>query len=155
MNCLSWNCRRLGRSRTVQDLVRLVRTHSPKLVFLSETRRSEDQVKNLRCRLGLRHCLTIKGEGKGGGLALFWDESLIVDLQSISERHIDILINEVGQSFRWRGTFVYGKPKVQDRYRMWNLLRQLNTSLNFPWMMVGDFANTRLTSTLVCLFCDE
>nr|TKW09857.1 hypothetical protein SEVIR_6G128700v2 [Setaria viridis] len=92
MNILSWNCQGLRRSQTVQELVCLVRIHSPKIVFLSKTRQSDDWVRNLRWRLELQNCLTIKGEGKGGGVALFWDEGLTVDLQSMGEHHIDVLL---------------------------------------------------------------
>ena len=109
MNLLCWNCRGVGRSRTVQELVRLVRTHNPKIVFLSETRQSDERVKNLRWRLGLKNCLTVKKEGTGGGLALFWDDSIVVDLQSLGEHHIDVLIRAGLNSTQWRGTFIYGE----------------------------------------------
>lgn len=75
MNALAWNCWGLGNSRTVHDLCSLVRLHHPKVVFLSETRMSESRSKNLRFKLGLRHCLSISSDGFSGGLVLFWDES--------------------------------------------------------------------------------
>ena len=108
MNILSWNCRGVGRSRTVQELVRLVRTYNPKIVFLSETRQCDERVRNLKWRLGLRNCLTAKGVGKGGGLGLFWDENLDVELLSIGENHVDVLVKEQDKDMKWRGTFVYG-----------------------------------------------
>lgn len=37
MKLLSWNCRELGNSRSVQDLSNLVKGKSPKVVFLIET----------------------------------------------------------------------------------------------------------------------
>ncbi|KAG2598477.1 hypothetical protein PVAP13_5KG367307, partial [Panicum virgatum] len=129
MNLLCWNCRGVWRSRTVQELVRLVRTHNPKIVFLSETRQSDERVKNLRWRL----------EGTGGGLALFWDDNVVVDLQSLGEHHIDVLIRADVNSTQWRGTFIYGEARVQDRPRMWDLIRQLKSQMNYPWIMVGDF----------------
>jgi len=139
MNLLCWNCRGVGRSRTVQELVRLVRTHNPKIVFLSETRQSDERVKNLRWHLGLKNCLTVKKEGTGGGLALFWDDSIVVDLQSLGEHHIDVLIRAGLNSTQWRGTFIYGEARVQDRPKMWDLMRKLKSQMNFPWLMVGDF----------------
>lgn len=33
MNCLAWNCQGIGGASVVRDLVALVGTHSPKLVF--------------------------------------------------------------------------------------------------------------------------
>lgn len=67
MNILSWNCRGSGRPRTVQDLVCLVQTHKPKLVFLSETHQNTERVCGLKWRLGLRNCVAVPGEGTGEG----------------------------------------------------------------------------------------
>lgn len=92
-------------------------------MFLSKARQSDDWVRNLRWRLELQNCLTIKGEGKGGGLALFWDEGLTVDLQSMGEHHIDVLVKDVGSVWQWRGSFIYGEPRAQDRHLMWDLMR--------------------------------
>ena len=139
MNILSWNCRGVGRSRTVQELVRLVRTYNPKIVFLSETRQCDERVRNLKWRLGLRNCLTSKGDGKGGGLGRFWDENLDVELLSIGEHHVDVLVKERDKDLIWRGTFVYGEPRVQDRHLMWKRLRTLKNKSSAPWVMIGDF----------------
>ena len=139
MNILSWNCRGVGRSRTVQELVRLVRTYNPKIVFLSETRQCDERVRNLKWRLGLRNCLTAKGVGKGGGLGLFGDENLDVELLSIGENHVDVLVKEQDKDLKWRGTFVYGEPRVQDRHLMWERLRTLKNKSSAPWVMIGDF----------------
>ena len=139
MNILSWNCRGVGRSRTVQELVRLVQTYNPKIVFLSETRQCDERVRNLKWRLGLRNCLTAKGVGKGGGLGLFGDENLDVELLSIGENHVDVLVKEQDKDLKWRGTFVYGEPRVQDRHLMWERLRTLKNKSSAPWVMIGDF----------------
>ena len=85
MNAIVWNCRGVGNSRTVRDLDDLVRSHNPKLVFLSETMISESRVKSLRWRLGLKGCLAVDSHGKRGGIALFWDENILIDLLSMGE----------------------------------------------------------------------
>ena len=76
MNLLSCNCRGLGQPRTFQELVCLVQTYHPKIVFLSERRQCEEKVKAIRWRIGLKHCRTNDGKGKGAGIALFWDEAI-------------------------------------------------------------------------------
>jgi hypothetical protein len=58
MNLLAWNCRGLGLPRTVHELVLLVRAYRPKILFISETRQGEKKIKELRWRLGLKHCMT-------------------------------------------------------------------------------------------------
>ncbi|PNT74869.1 hypothetical protein BRADI_1g23405v3 [Brachypodium distachyon] len=75
MNLLCWNCRGLGQPRTVRELERLVTVHKPKLLFVSETCNRQKYVESLRWRLGLKHVITVTEDGKGGGLALFWDEN--------------------------------------------------------------------------------
>jgi hypothetical protein len=84
MSILSWNCRGLGQPQTIQGLVRLIHTTSPKIVFLSETRQHRDRVSNIKGRLGMDNCLVVDGVGKGGGLALYWnDEVKISNLKNL------------------------------------------------------------------------
>uniref|UniRef100_A0A2N9FKU0 Uncharacterized protein n=1 Tax=Fagus sylvatica TaxID=28930 RepID=A0A2N9FKU0_FAGSY len=44
MNCISWNCCRLGNQGTVQELAHLVREKDPSVLFLSETWTDEDRL---------------------------------------------------------------------------------------------------------------
>ncbi|PNT70987.1 hypothetical protein BRADI_2g20947v3 [Brachypodium distachyon] len=109
MMILAWNCRGLGRPRTVQDLVRMVHVHQPKIVFLCKTRQKKNVVESLRWRLGLKNVITVCNDTKGGGLALFWDDSI-----------------------QWRCTFVYGEPQAHLCHNMWELLRRLKPMGNGP-----------------------
>jgi hypothetical protein len=112
MIAMSWNPRGIGDPRTVRELERLVHTHHPQLVFLSETHQRKDVVEALRWRLGLKHVVSFQGKGKGGGLALFWHESLDVELFKISARIIDVIIHDTKKGVKWRCTFVYGEPRT-------------------------------------------
>jgi hypothetical protein len=87
----------------------------------------------------MKYVFTCKGKGKGGGLALFWDESVKVDLCKFSDRHIDVTIHNLPVGNKWRCTFVYGEPRTHERYNMWNLLRRIKPLLTDPWLMLGDF----------------
>jgi hypothetical protein len=118
MSLLSWNCRGLEQPRTVRELICLVYIFCPKLVFLSETRQQKDRVRNLRTRVGLNNCFVVDGEGKGGGLTLYWDDSIKIDIISFGRHHIGTLIWDGERHAAWRGTFVYGEPRTQDRYKM-------------------------------------
>ena len=139
MNALAWNCRGVGNSRTVRDLAALVQTYNPKLVFLSETRQSEEQMKGLRWRLGLKGCLARSSVGRSGGIALFWEESLLVDLITISNKIIDVSVQECPSSQPWRITFIYGEPRVEDRHLTWELMKRIKYRSDKPWIVVGDF----------------
>jgi hypothetical protein len=116
-----------------------VQTYKPCVVFLCETRQSEERVKNLRFRIGMAGFYHVKGDGKGGGLAIYWQEGINIDLLSFSKRHIDVHISGGPYEHKWRGTFVYGEPKACDRHNMWLKLRQIKPRSTEPWLMLGDF----------------
>lgn len=139
MNALAWNCRGVGNSRTVRDLAAFLQAYNPKLVFLSETRQSEEQMKNLRWRLGLKGCLARSCVGRSGGIALFWKESLLVDLITISNKVIDAAVRECPNSQPWRISFVYGDPRVEDRHLTWEFMKRIKYRSDKPWVMMGDF----------------
>jgi hypothetical protein len=75
-------------------------------VFLCETRRNNVIVERLRWILGLKHCVAHHEPGKGGGLALFWDESIEVELNKIGGRIIDVIVHDMPKGIKWRCTFV-------------------------------------------------
>jgi len=49
-------------------------------------------VKGLRYRLGLNNVLVRSSDGKGGGLALYRDDKVIVELKKLDPHFIDVNI---------------------------------------------------------------
>jgi hypothetical protein len=96
-------------------------------------------MRRLRSRLGLKGFTGIDSNGKSGGLALFWHEHLLVDVQEVTDRYIDIHIQVNQQEPRWRLTCVYGEPRVENRQQMWDKLRALKPLTDLPWCVLGDF----------------
>jgi hypothetical protein len=72
--------------------VHLVRIKCPKIVFISKTSQQSDRVRNLKRRLALDNGFVVDGKGKGGGLALYWDNSIKLTVLSYGMHHIDTLI---------------------------------------------------------------
>lgn len=139
MNALAWNCRGVGNRRTVQEVLALSKANIPKLVFLCETRQAANKVEKMKWRLGLKGFCGVSSDGFSGGLALFWDESLQVSLLDSCARYIDVMIRDNATGVQWRGTFVYGEPRVENRYLMWEHLVRLKGVSNEPWFVCGDF----------------
>ena len=136
---MSWNCRGIGNATTVRDLCTLVKEVGSHLVFLCETRQKVERIRHLRNRLGLKGFAGVSNEGMCGGLALFWHESVYVEVLNMNERHIDAYVRMTVDGPLWHVTFVYGEPCVENRHRMWSLLEDIRQSSNLPWLVMGDF----------------
>ncbi|TXG57799.1 hypothetical protein EZV62_015628 [Acer yangbiense] len=89
---LSWNVRGLGNPRTFIALSRLLKTHSPELVFLSKTKLNDRKTDKFRNLLGYSGCFCVDSNGNSGGLMLLWKDSLMVTILSFSSGHIDARI---------------------------------------------------------------
>jgi hypothetical protein len=75
----------------------------------------------------LKGCLAVDSRGKRGGIALFWDENIQVNLLTIDDRYIDVSIREDPNAEPWRAAFIYGEPRVEDRHRIWEIMQRLKT----------------------------
>lgn len=139
MSLLFWNCRGAGNRRTVREVVALTKANSPKFVFLSETRQTSVNMERLKWRLGLKGFCGVDCDGRGGGLALFWDDTLQVTVMDVCKRYIDVSVYDHDADKSWRSTFIYGEPRVENRYRMWEHLSRLKGCSDLPWVVCGDF----------------
>lgn len=139
LNCLSWNCRGGGNAITIRDLESLTKANDSRIVFLCETRQREERMRRHCRRLGLRGFTGVSSNGNSGGLALYWDDSLFVEVQDTSDRYIDAHVRVSPEDPLWRLTCVYGEPKAENRHHMWSKLQELKQKSNLPWLIVGDF----------------
>jgi hypothetical protein len=96
-------------------------------------------VARLKNRLGLPGFNGIDSDGLSGGLALFWHESVHVEIKKVTERFIDAHIRTSSADPVWHAMFVYGEPRVENRHRMWSALCDLKASSSLPWSVMGDF----------------
>ncbi|XP_073019456.1 uncharacterized protein [Primulina eburnea] len=90
--------------------------------------------------LGTKRALEETGEGRSGGLILFWKATLDVSIHSYSSGHIDCLVKHFEKC--WRFTRFYGNPEVSKRYLSWKLLWRLfgnQDRRGVPWLVRGDF----------------
>ena len=138
MKALSLNCRGLGNQATVAELHGLVKLEVPKLVFLMETRLPVRRLEFLRVKLGMYGCFGVDRRRLGGGLALLWDASITIHIQSYSPYHIDTHVFQE-DNVAWRFTGFYGHPETALRIRSWSLLRCLHGLSDKPWLVLGDF----------------
>ena len=128
MSCLAWNCCGLGNPCTVRELGDLIRAKDPFIVFLAKTWADEARLKELKRNLGFDNLHFVERISKEGGLALFWKNTVDLQVQTSSKNHIDAIVNK-GVDGAWRLTGFYGEPVTHKRIESWNLLRDLNSRM--------------------------
>ena len=60
-----------------------------------------------------------------------WSENVNLEIKSYSKHHIDTCI-QTAEGSCWRGTRVYGNPKMEERKHTWELLKRLS-GYPFTW----------------------
>jgi len=81
-------------------------------VFLAETWADEARLKELKRNLGFDNLHFVERISKGGGLALFWKNTVDLQVQTSSKNHIDAIVNK-GVDGAWRLMGFYGEPVTQ------------------------------------------
>lgn len=94
MNCLSWNCRSLGKARTVRVLNDLIKDRNPDVVFLIETISQANKIEELRIKLGYSQCFAVDCVGRSGGLAMMCKETENCIITGYPQHHVDIVFLE-------------------------------------------------------------
>ena len=94
MSCLSWNCCRFRNPQTEDELIALVTAKDPKLVFLMETKFEKYILERVGRRIQFTNLFVVPRVNTSGGLALYWKSDLDVDVQTFSNRHIDVIVNK-------------------------------------------------------------
>ena len=138
MNLLVWNCRGLGNLRTERELVSILRAKDPSVVFIAETWADEARLERTLSNINFDQKWVVPRTTRGGGLVLFWKNSVNLTVVESHKYYIDAIINKNGDN-EWRFTGFYGEPDSSRRNEAWAKLRSLNSSQNIPWLCAGDF----------------
>lgn len=67
--------------------------HRPHLIFLCETKLRSKQIMEKGKNLNFNNYFTVERNGLGGGLALLWNDEIVVDIKSYSMHHIDVVVH--------------------------------------------------------------
>ncbi|XP_021726600.1 uncharacterized protein LOC110693734 [Chenopodium quinoa] len=138
---LSWNCRGLGRTATVNALKRIVFLERPQVMFLSETRLKAFEMEKIKQKIKFHSCFVVECDGEGrkrsGGLALLWQSTIDVVVSSYSLNHVDALVG-ANEHEEWRFMVIYGHPEEENKYKTGQLLESLRDTNEKSWLVEGD-----------------
>jgi hypothetical protein len=68
--------------------------------------------------LGFNKSFAVSSSGRSGGLGIFWNEEINLEIVGYSLYHIDAIIDDL-VDVKTRVTFVYGEAQVNERYKTW------------------------------------
>ena len=138
MGTFCWNCRGVGNVATVQELRDFTRKLAPTLLCIVETQIEGSRVENLAGTLGYDKSYAVDSRGSSGGLGLFWNKEIKIEVLGYSDYHLDVSVEEAGLE-EWRLTCVYGEAQTHLRHQTWTVLKNISTLSSLSWLCMGDF----------------
>ena len=82
MSLLVWNCRGLGNLATEKELGEINWVKDPSVMFIAETWADEASLKSIKYRLQFDHMFMVPRIHRGGGLVLFWKDSIKLNVKT-------------------------------------------------------------------------
>ncbi|XP_060187475.1 uncharacterized protein LOC132616812 [Lycium barbarum] len=84
------------------------------------------------------------GSAVNGRIWVMWNAGVDVLILKESSQTMHCKVKDRNSNFSSFVTFVYGLHTLADRLPLWTQLREINTIVSGPWLVVGDF-NSVLT----------
>ncbi|KAB2606206.1 hypothetical protein D8674_005923 [Pyrus ussuriensis x Pyrus communis] len=128
-----------GSDTTVRALHGLIRKKRPSMIFLSEIKMKDHRILGVRRRLGYLHGFDVSPIGISGGLSLWWEDNLEVNIIFLSKHIIDDVMRIKGQTQWSRITGVYGTSYRVEKNLFWDWMVNHFTPTDIPWICGGDF----------------
>ncbi|KAH7865616.1 hypothetical protein Vadar_008962 [Vaccinium darrowii] len=122
-----------------QALGELVRKNRPSIIFLMESKSNKVKLETTRNKLGFDSSFYVDPEGLSGGLVLWWDSGVTVEVELANKTFIHAIITDKSNQKMWAATFVYGCPNRGGRSQIWEEIKRIGCSEILPWACMGDF----------------
>jgi hypothetical protein len=95
-------------------------------------------VERLAGTLGYDRSFAISNTGRSGGIGIFWNNDINIEILPYSQYHLDAVVSSINME-PWRLTCVYGEACVSERHKTWDMLKFIRSSSDLPWLCIGDF----------------
>ena len=113
------------------------RSHFPDILFLMETKNSDDFIVQIHGWLAYDNFRTVAPDGLSGGLVIFWKSVLDVEILFADKNLIDLKISNTSKV--WFISSVYGNPVSHLRPLVWKRISRIGVVRKELWCMIGDF----------------
>ncbi|XP_074318679.1 uncharacterized protein LOC141655501 [Silene latifolia] len=138
-----WNVQGTGNKNKINAIKEVVRTYRPTVLVLLETHKDGVHAENVRRILGYTGHARVDAIGFSGGIWLYWHPD-VVSVSPVTH-HNQFITVEIARrgSPPWFFSAVYASPNPHNRHELWSELENYAHSHNLPWMLAGDFNETR------------
>ncbi|XP_074293271.1 uncharacterized protein LOC141620249 [Silene latifolia] len=121
----------------------LVKTYKPTIPALVETHMGGDHAENIQKIIGYEGHSRIDAVGFSGGIWVYWKTD-IVNVVPVYE-HSQFITLEVSRTggVPWLFSAIYASPDPTNRRALWSELESFARRNNLPWLLAGDFNETR------------
>ncbi|XP_057452046.1 uncharacterized protein LOC130743838 [Lotus japonicus] len=146
-NIFSWNIRGAAAKGVPLLLKDIVLRHNVSCLAILEPRVSAAKIPLILKTVGFDDFFVVEVEGFSGGIWVMWQKNWgSVEIISSHRQFIHTRITPKGNLPSLLVTFVYGSPNYSIREILWRELRCLASTMQTPWMVLGDF-NAYLSSS--------
>lgn len=104
-----------------------------------ETKNKEEVVNRVRKSLKFQHLVAVNPKGIAGGLAIFWDEDVDIEVEERSKElfNLQCRVKECGTLMRV--TLLHAPTDFQLRWNCWQKFREIQGANQLLWVCIGDF----------------
>ncbi|XP_074265965.1 uncharacterized protein LOC141588420 [Silene latifolia] len=146
INFMVWNVQGTGKQSKVSAIKEVVRTYKPTVLVLVETHMGEDHAIKLGTILGYKGQSRVNAIGFSGGIWLYWNTDIVSVIPVLEHRQfIRIEISQNGE-YPWFFSAFYASLDPTNRRALWTELESFVRANNRPWLLAGDFNETRSLS---------
>ncbi|XP_074287668.1 uncharacterized protein LOC141612819 [Silene latifolia] len=138
-----WNIQGTGSRNKISALKEVVKNFKPSVIALLETHKDGDHAEKIGKILGYNGHCRVDAVGFSGGIWLYWRPDIVsVTLVKDHSQFITVEVTRSGD-LPWFFTAVYASPNPYNRHDLWKELEQYAHQNNCPWLLAGDFNETR------------
>ncbi|KAI5313629.1 hypothetical protein L3X38_042805 [Prunus dulcis] len=104
-----------------------------------ETKSKDNRIESLKRSCGFQKGFSVPPVGSAGGLSLWWDDNIDLEVKGFSKKFIDTIITDNQRGTHYRASWVYGTPYRDEKEASWNFLEGVLRYTDLPWLCGGDF----------------
>ncbi|XP_074313493.1 uncharacterized protein LOC141648668 [Silene latifolia] len=143
LSLMTWNVQGAGSRAFLLTLKEFIRLNKPGVLALVETHISGEAAQRVCNQINFGGRTHVEAKGFRGGIWLFWRPEIVnVVLVIHHPQHITVEISRIGE-VPWFYSVIYASPDSIKREELWRALEGFASTHNRPWLVMGDFNDTR------------